>query len=293
LEKLKIVFIWLCLFNSVLLFASSAQTPINGGAKKKIMTNSEVIKLVRRRLSEAEIIGQIRRSEPRFDVSAKGLKGLRAAKVGQAVIEEMMSSEGAAPVAGLAEKNPGRCQTPPSGTASTNAGLDFDRLPPSRFYDFIKVDASTTYRQPPVSEPNNSQEPDPANRLLRVGVVSPLSRPLNTSMHGKCFELGDGYVEIMAITSAGARQLRLHFSSVVIPPDAKLFVYSMRNRGEIYGPYEGRGPSGDGTFWTPPVEGDAVVVEYYSPRDAHGLAGRRAAFQVTELSHIYGERSTH
>src|SRR5262249_3992051 len=63
---------------------------------------------------------------------------------------------------------------------------------------------------------------------------------------------------------------------------ARVFVYSIANPDEFYGPYEGHGASESGTFWTPPMKGEGVVIEYFSPTATNGIP-----FKVSKISHVY------
>lgn len=249
------------------------------------MTNADVIKLVRLGVAETVIIEKIRRSSPRFDTSAKGLKRLKKAGAGEALIAEMISIRGSGSAQGDAGRVSVGCLPVHTGVVSSGDRHEFDKLPPSRFYDLVEVGESATHRLPaPVAD--SARRPAQTGPM-KIGVVRPLQPPLNISTHGKCFALHQGLDEIMAIVSEGARQLRVRFTSADIPRGAKLYVSSLRNRAEIYGPYEGRGPSGDGAFWSPPVDGDGVLIEYFYPHGATGHKGRRGPFEIVEVSHIY------
>ena len=155
-------------------------------------------------------------------------------------------------------------------------------VPPSRIHSRVRLTPGATYRLPPLNSPAGQKG---AGKRMQVGVVRPLS--LNPLTRAKWYDLGAaGTAGIVAVTSEGAAQVRLYFSRVALPVGAKLYVYSLKNPGEIYGAYEGRGPSGDGAFWTPPVEGDGIVVEYFSPRRVRSRRSK-PPFQIKEVSHIF------
>lgn len=59
--------------------------------QKEVMTNASVIQLVKIGLGEAVIIQKIRQSDRNFDTSGSGLAELKAAKVPDGIIMEMMS----------------------------------------------------------------------------------------------------------------------------------------------------------------------------------------------------------
>lgn len=282
-KRLPIGITSLCLLLAGLLTPLKAQRARGGGAKSSVITNADVIRLVKRGVAEVKIIEQLRNSKLRFNTSAEALRRLRRAGAGDALIKEIFNSREVARVADPAGNGSAPCTRPLAGTEAAADGPGYDRLPPSRFHEFIKPDDSSTRRLPPESSSGTGQPPG-MGWPMRIGVVRPLAPPLTTSEHGKCFGLSRGYAEVLRIVSEGARQMRAHFVSVALPPGARLFVYSGRDAREVYGPYEGRGPSSDGTFWTPPVEGDSIVVEFYAPGPA---AGRRAPFQIIEVSHIF------
>lgn len=68
-----------------------AQQPSAGQTTKEVLTNASVIELVKLGLSEALIAEKIRQSEHNFDTSVEGLRQLKAARISEALIREMMS----------------------------------------------------------------------------------------------------------------------------------------------------------------------------------------------------------
>jgi len=61
------------------------------------------------------------------------------------------------------------------------------------------------------------------------------------------------------IASDGAAAVRLHFTDVDLPAGAELYVFG-RN-GMAFGPYTGRGPNGDGDFWSNTIAGSEIVIQ--------------------------------
>ena len=165
-----------------------------------------------------------------------------------------------------------------------NAKLkDKKETPPSRTHKEIKIDQSVTYRMPP---PDAIQTVKGKGRPLQTGVLRSLS--LNPILKSKWFDLGrDGRVGVFGLVSSGAVQVRVHFTDVDLPRGAKLFVYSMKNPDEIYGPFMERGPSGDRTLWTPPVDGDGIIVEYFAPGSSPRSKSKLPPFLVSAISHIF------
>ncbi|HEY0659500.1 MAG TPA: hypothetical protein VGD05_13545, partial [Pyrinomonadaceae bacterium] len=157
-------------------------------------------------------------------------------------------------------------------------------LPLSRVYEYIKPAASKKTRLPKLTE---AQKPSsPAGKKMQIGTVRELERQVSKVFQGDAFTVVGGKVWITEITSEEALQTRLRFSNMDLPEGAKVFVYSAANPNEIYGPYEKRGDSETGDFWTPPVEGDSVTVEYFVPGE-NALTKSKLPFQIIEVSHIY------
>lgn len=165
---------------------------------------------------------------------------------------------------------------------TNNERAALEKSPPSNIYREIKLRSSDIYRLAP--ENSRAARKGPTKKI-QVGNVRSIS--LNPLTQSRCFDLGNaGHAALMAVVSSGARQVRIHFTKTALPDGARLFVYSLNNVSEIYGPYELRGPSGSGDFWSPPVEGDGVVIEYYSPRPATRF-NKKTPFRVTEISHVF------
>jgi hypothetical protein len=155
-------------------------------------------------------------------------------------------------------------------------------IPFSRVYDFIKVEAQAIHRLPPLDESEKQQEAGPEMKL-KVGAARPFQTPLEILSGGTPYSIAEGEVRVIGVVSEGALFTRVHFDKTAMPRGARLFVSSMNNPDEVYGPYDGHGPSEDGSFWSPPVKGEGVVIEYFSPAGAAESAGE--PFQVVGVSH--------
>ena len=96
--------------------------------------------------------------------------------------------------------------------------------------------------------------------------------------------LDGGFVWAAAIRAEEAGALRVHVGGLDLPPDADLYFYSPG--GQAFGPYSGRGPVGDGDFWTHTVFGSEgiVVLRHYGPSGAEDL--KRISFSVSDVGHI-------
>jgi uncharacterized protein (TIGR03437 family) len=168
-------------------------------------------------------------------------------------------------------RRPAAAQKPPIAERAAKG-----EAPLSRKYDSIRIEAAPLHRLP-APRPEELR-PKNAEKKLRIGVNRRLPQPLDESAGSSFFDLPEGRAGVMRVGSAGAVQIRLHFSRVALSANARLFVYSAKNPDEFYGPYR-RDDGGD--FWTPPLEGEEAVVEFFAPD------GEQPEFQIVEVSHIF------
>jgi hypothetical protein len=155
--------------------------------------------------------------------------------------------------------------------------------PLNRLYSNIKVEPLKIRRLLSLTE--REMKTKESAKRLQIGTVRHFSRSLDISTESAIYRVAEGEVRVMGVVSEGALYTRLHFTKVALPAGARIFVYSLRNPDEFYGPYEGKGPSNDETFWTPPMEGDGAVIEYFSPQPL--TDSQKPPFEVSELSHIF------
>ena len=96
-----------------------------------------------------------------------------------------------------------------------------------------------------------------------------------------------GFVWATTVASPGAARLRVQLIGVDLPPGAAL--YFVGADGEAYGPYDGRGPNGDGEFWTDSVSGSegVVLVRHIGPASA--AERRQTAFSIAAVGHVAPE----
>ena len=158
------------------------------------------------------------------------------------------------------------------------------QAPLRKLYDHLRPDAAKSKRLPPLSAREKRLRSD---KLLQIGVVRTLPFPLDPVTDSAEYSIAEGDVEVASVVSEGARYVRLQFKNFSLPAGARVFVYSAANPDFFFGPYEGRGPWNDGTFWTPALPGDQVVIEYTSPA---GTENDHAPFEISELGHIYKEQ---
>jgi hypothetical protein len=128
------------------------------------------------------------------------------------------------------------------------------------------------------------EEKGKSDKLLHIGTVRSLKTPLDPLTDTDVHIIQSGVVRVAGVVSSGAVSVRVQFKDMSLPDGARVFIYSMSNPDEYYGPYEGRGSTQDGTFWTPPVSGEGVVIEYFVPS---GTKSTDIPFKVSEIAHIY------
>lgn len=186
--------------------------------------------------------------------------------------------------------NPGKSSLPDDSLKSgkTKKQIDGSELPFSRVNELIKPDPAKTVRLPRLTETEKSL--GTANKKMRIGTVRKLDREISDFSQGTDFAVGGGTVWVFEVVSEEAVQTRLRFSATDLPKGAKLFVYSAKNPSEVYGPFENSGDSKNGDFWTPPIEGDGVIIEYYAPSRIKSQKSD-LPFKIIEVSHIYRDIS--
>ncbi len=158
-------------------------------------------------------------------------------------------------------------------------------VPFNRMYGHLKLGAAKTKR---LGQLSLSEQEKKDQKLLQIGVVRSLEKPLDPLSDSELYTVTEGYIRIAGIVSEGAVGVRVQFKDMSLPPGARVFVYSLSNPDQFHGPYEGRGPSEDGTFWTPAVRGDTVVIEYFTPTKNDSA---KSPFSVLSIAHAYKDLS--
>ena len=142
---------------------------------------------------------------------------------------------------------------------------------------------STKYRLPVVAvKPQSLPELDIAEMEKKsanqVGFERPVAIDVRTRSKG--FRNGDGSeILIFSIRSPGALGLRLHITAFDIPDTDEVYIYGLGLDSEVQGPYRGKGPWEDSSFWSATVKGDTAIIEYYSK-------GRPRDFGISEVAHL-------
>ncbi|MGE0127747.1 MAG: BACON domain-containing carbohydrate-binding protein [Blastocatellales bacterium] len=163
--------------------------------------------------------------------------------------------------------------------------------PLSRKYPQIRIESSPVHRLP-APKPEEAPQKDSKKRL-RVGIIRPFAQPIDALADGAGFDVAEGRLRVFRAVSEGAAQCRLHFSQLDLPQGARLFVYSAKNPDQFFGPIANRGADGSGEFWTPPMEGDEVVVEYFTPASVEETKTSQSPFIVTEVGHVFSDPRNH
>lgn len=93
-----------------------------------------------------------------------------------------------------------------------------------------------------------------------------------------------GFVFTAAVTSPEAIGLRIHFSNFRLPANAGVYLYT--DDGQAFGPYTGRGPHGDGDFWSHTVMGDLVRLQLRYVGQPSEADLRATSFRIAGLGHL-------
>jgi outer membrane protein assembly factor BamB len=155
-------------------------------------------------------------------------------------------------------------------------------VPFNRIYGHLKLSATKTKRLGQLNPSEEKKRKD--DKVLHIGVVRSLATPLDPISDSEVYPVTEGYIRIAGVVSEGATAVRVQFKDMALPPGARVFVYSLANPAEYYGPFDGRDASEDGTFWTPSMQGDTAVIEYFTPV---GSNSTKTPFTVSSIAHIY------
>ena len=86
------------------------------------------------------------------------------------------------------------------------------------------------------------------------------------------------------VESPGAKALRLRFVNFFLPRNGQLYLYS--DRGDVFGPYTGRGPHADGEFWSHTLRGSRVTLHLSYDGEDTARALRATRFVVADVGHL-------
>lgn len=96
--------------------------------------------------------------------------------------------------------------------------------------------------------------------------AAPLAVSMTLDNAGTWHEIEGGRVWRLQVVSTGARTLNFGFSRFHLPEGATLHFLPAGGTGWT-GPFIGADATPDGEFWSPVIEGDAVVIELFVPRN--------------------------
>jgi hypothetical protein len=88
----------------------------------------------------------------------------------------------------------------------------------------------------------------------------------------------------LVIKSFGASGIGVHFRDFALADGEAVYVYGAGANSIVFGPFTNKGPWGSGEFWSGTVDGDTVVIEFYTRPDEKGQG-----FEIFEISHILRE----
>jgi hypothetical protein len=122
---------------------------------------------------------------------------------------------------------------------------------------------------------------------VRIGVVKPVGVVVRFSplTAGSLSRTPDGgFVWTLGLESPEATALRMHFSNVSLPENAKLYIFNVN--GEAFGPYTGTGPDDSGDFWSHTVSGSVAYVQLrqFGPISASELQSTR--FSISDIGFL-------
>jgi hypothetical protein len=159
-------------------------------------------------------------------------------------------------------------------------------LPPSRLHTFIEADERATRRLSRLTEAMMKPEKSGFAGRTTIGLVRALPVAVRHINEMTEFRVGADTVRVLKVQAEGAMGLRLRFENVALPEGARIFVYSATNQDDVH-IFQSNETQGE--FWTPPVKGDAVIVEYVAPETAIQTAAMETAlpFVIKQVSHIY------
>lgn len=150
--------------------------------------------------------------------------------------------------------------------------------------------------RPTPSELDSIREAAAMEQKLRVGIVQDVFVPMSFSraliahqpmIHdtfGAVRGNADGSFDWAGVVrSPEAAAVRIHFSDFDLPDGAELYVYA--DNGMAFGPYTGRGPNGNGDFWTNTISGPEVIMQMNAP------VADVPRFTISGVGHVTGEFS--
>ena len=129
-------------------------------------------------------------------------------------------------------------------------------------------------------------EVDRSTSPLKIGFVKSMTPAINLSGFGRgtVSSKGASLVWALLVNAERAGAIRLHVENFNLPDGAELYVYS--RAGEAYGPYTGRGPDGNGEFWTTGLFGTEAIVQLRVAGSHAAASMNGSTLRITEAGII-------
>ncbi|MGH9830868.1 MAG: hypothetical protein ACREDR_47285, partial [Blastocatellia bacterium] len=144
-----------------------------------------------------------------------------------------------------------------AGGQQQNAIQSRTKLPSDVYGAKVPLDDITLIISPTSGETLENLKPE------QIGVGRPVE--ISSGKRGRLIRNPDGTsLRMIALKSAGAVQIRVHLQNLDLADGDSVFLYGVSPNSHVVGPLTGRGPFGDGDFWTDSIEGDTVIIEQYT-----------------------------
>ena len=168
--------------------------------------------------------------------------------------------------------------------SAADSGEQGTEPPPSLAMALAPTEAEVAL--PPLG-PKSLNRLDPAIRIPHSAGLSRRIAPGSMNEVGAASspawsQTSSGPVWRTTVKSPDAKALRLHFGSFSLG-EGELWIHS--GTTQAVGPYRGRGPFGDGEFWSPLLKGESAVVEYWP--SASSLPEGMLPFEILEVGHLW------
>src|SRR5262249_9703907 len=92
-----------------------------------------------------------------------------------------------------------------------------------------------------------------------------------------------GFVWAAALESDGASALRVHITTLDLPPNAALYFFA---GDEAFGPYTGKGPDGSGELWSNTVMDGAGVIQLRYSGLSSAADLRASSFVIDDVGYL-------
>jgi lysyl endopeptidase len=140
----------------------------------------------------------------------------------------------------------------------------------------------------PAAEEAKALTGSPKGPRLQVGFPRPLTAEARRALHERMrwTDLADGTAGSIIVRSPGAAAARVAFRIGAIPEGVELRFFGVAE-DVVYGPIarDELRAAGDGLYWSPVVEGDAVGIELFIPS---GRTREEVSVEIVEVSHLLG-----